>query len=44
MILKLGMEHQGPEVYLVYINDYPWLTFTNITAMSHWQNLLYMPF
>ena len=34
IILKVGKEHQGLEVYKVCINDYPWLTLTNSTAMS----------
>ena len=34
MILKLGMERQGLEVYTVYISDDPWLTLTNLTTMS----------
>ena len=32
-MFKLGMEHQRPEVYIVYINDYPLLTLANLTAI-----------
>ena len=28
MILKLGMKHQGIELYKVYINHYPTITLT----------------
>ena len=34
MILKLGMDHQGVKLYLVYINDDPGLTLTYFTACS----------
>ena len=36
MILKLGMHHQGLELYKVYINDDPGLTLTHFTARSNW--------
>ena len=36
MILKLGMQHQGPMFYKVYINDDPWLTMTYFSARSSW--------
>ena len=32
MILKLGMKHQGEELYKLYINDDPWKTLTYFTA------------
>ena len=32
-IKSLYLQNQGPEVYKVYINDYPLLTLTNLTAM-----------
>ena len=35
MILKLGIEHQGLNVYKVCINDDPWLTLTYLTTMSN---------
>ena len=35
MILKLGMQHWGLELYKVYINDDPGLTFTYFTARSN---------
>ena len=28
MILKLGMQHQGLKLYIVYINDDPWSGLT----------------
>ena len=35
MILKLGMLHQGREVYKVYANDGPELTLTCFTDRSN---------
>ena len=35
MILKLGMQHQGLELYKVYINDDPRLTLTYFMARSN---------
>ena len=35
MILKLGMQHPGLEVYKVYINDDTGLTLTYFTARSN---------
>ena len=35
MILKLGMQHQGPIFYKVYINDDPGLTMTYFSARSN---------
>ena len=35
MVLKLGMEHQGLDVYEVYINDDLWLTLTYFNARSN---------
>ena len=35
MILKLGKHHWGLEVYKIYINDYPGLTLTYLTARSN---------
>ena len=32
MILKLGMDHQGEELYKVYINHDPRMTFTYFKA------------
>ena len=47
MILKLGMLHQGCEVYTVYVNDDPELTLTCFTDRSNllayafeWEKLL----
>ena len=34
MILKLGMKHQGEELYKVYINHDPGMTLTYFTARS----------
>ena len=34
MILKLGMKHQGKELYKVYINHDPRMTLTYFTALS----------
>ena len=34
MILKLGMKHQGMELYKVYINHDPWMTLTYFTTGS----------
>ena len=34
MILKLGMKHQGKELYIVYINHDPGMTLTYFTARS----------
>ena len=34
MILKLGMEHQGIEVYKIYINHDPGMTLAYFTARS----------
>ena len=34
MILKLGMKHQGMEVYKIYINHDPGMTLTYLTARS----------
>ena len=36
MILKLGMQHRGLEVYKINMNDDPGLTLTNFTARSNW--------
>ena len=36
MILKLGMLHQGLNIYKVYVNDDPGLTLTYFTARSNW--------
>ena len=36
MILKLCMQHQGHELYKVYINGDPGLTLTYFTARSNW--------
>ena len=33
MILKLGMQHQGP--FKVYIHDDPWMTLTYFMAKSN---------
>ena len=35
MILKLGMQHQGLELYKVYINDDTRLSLTYFMAMSN---------
>ena len=35
MILKLGMQHRGPKVYKVYINDDPGMTLTYFTPRSN---------
>ena len=40
IIFKLGFEHQGLQVYKVYIIYDPWLTFANLMAMLNLQNLL----
>ena len=47
MILKLGMPHQGREVYKVNVNDDPELTLTCFTDRSNlfayafeWEKLL----
>ena len=34
MILKLGMKHQGVEIYKIYINHDPRMTLTYFTARS----------
>ena len=34
MILKLGMKHQGKELYIVIINHDPGMTLTYFTARS----------
>ena len=34
MILKLGMKHQGEELYKAYLNDDPGRTLTYFTTMS----------
>ena len=34
MISKLGMKHQGKELYIVYINHDPGMTLTYFTARS----------
>ena len=34
MTLKLGMQHMGLWLYLVYSNDDPWLTFAYFTTRS----------
>ena len=34
MILKLGVKHQGQELYKVYINHDPMMTLTYFTARS----------
>ena len=34
MILKLGMKHQGMELYKVYVNHDPGMTLTYFTARS----------
>ena len=34
MILKLGLKHQGEELYKVYINHDPGMTLTYFTARS----------
>ena len=44
MILKLGMDRHGLEVYKVYINDDPGLTLTYYTAKSNLVNLAYFAF
>ena len=44
MILKLGMDLQGLEVYKVYINDDPWLTLTFYTARSNLVKMAYFAF
>ena len=36
MILKLDMQHQGLNLYKVYINDDSRLTMTYFTAKSNW--------
>ena len=36
------MEHLGLKVYIVCINDYPWLTLTNLLAMPNLRNLLFL--
>ena len=36
MILKLGMQHLGLKLYIVYVNDDPGLTMTYFTARSNW--------
>ena len=36
MILKLGMKHQGIEVYKICINHDPGMTLTYFTARSTW--------
>ena len=36
MTLKLGMKHQGLELYKVYINDNPWLTLTYFYQGQVW--------
>ena len=36
MFLKLSMQHWGPEVHKVYLNDDPGLTFIYFTARSNW--------
>ena len=35
MILKLGMQHRGPELYKICINGDPGLTLTYFTARSN---------
>ena len=47
MILKLGMKHQGMEVYKIYINHNPGMTLTYFTGRStyvahafEWEKLL----
>ena len=34
LILKLGMKHQGEELYKIYINHDPGMTLTYFTARS----------
>ena len=36
IVLKLGMEHQAMELYEIYINHYPGMTLTYLTARSTW--------
>ena len=38
MILKLGLKHQGEELYKVCVNHDPGMTFTYFTAMSTYLN------
>ena len=35
MILKLGMQHLGLELYIDYLNGVFWLTLTNLTDISN---------
>ena len=35
MILKLGVQHRGLELYKVYVNDDPWLTLIYFTDRSN---------
>ena len=51
MILKLGMKHQGIEVYKIYINHDTGMTLTYFTARSteiahafEWRKFFKMPF
>ena len=51
MILKLGMQHRGLEVYKVYINNDPGLTLTYFKARSNsvayvfeWDTLLQLSY
>ena len=34
MILKLGVKHQGEELYKIHINHDPWMTLTQFMASS----------
>ena len=50
MILKLGMQHSGFEVFKMYMNDDPGMTLTYFTAISNmaayvfkWEKLLQSP-
>ena len=42
MILKLGMKHQGMEVYKIYINHDPGLTLPYFTARSTEVNFMHL--
>ena len=38
------MNQLGFKVYIVCVNDYPWLTLTNLLAMPNLRNLLFVLF
>ena len=41
MIFKLGIEHNVLKLYKIYINDYPELTLTYVTAVKFGETCFY---